>query len=126
MTHISHTKTQTRRLILIAAALALASPAAMAAVTVTGASVNPNHIPAPLAGASAKPNAVIATCVPERIPGPSPLPIQKTPQTLQLRCVPHTLHVAGVVLNAKAAAALMSGGKAGIRVVPYVHQTTAK
>jgi len=120
MTHINPT---TRKLIL-AAALALASPAALASVTVTGASVNPSSIPAPLAGASAKPNALIATCVPERIPGPSPLPEQKTPQTLQLRCVPHTLHVAGVVLNAKAAAALMSGGKAGIRVVPYVHQAT--
>jgi len=63
MKHISHTSS-TRKPIL-AAALALASPAAMASVTVTGAAVNPSHIPAPLAGASAKPDALIATSAPE-------------------------------------------------------------
>lgn len=102
------------------ALLMLAGPA-LADVSVSGGGINPGRLPAPLASTSAKPDAIIATCVPERIPGPSPLPAQKTPQTLALRCVPHTLHVAGVVLNRQAAAALMSGGKAGIQVTPYVH-----
>ncbi len=106
-------------------ALSLSVPA-IAAVTVSGDTINPGRLPTPLAGAASKPNAIIATCVPERIPGPSPLPRQKTPQTLTLRCVPHTLHVAGVALNRQAAAALMSGGKAGIRVVPYVKTDTTK
>ncbi len=109
---------------LVSLALLLLSGPAMADVTVSGGGVNPGRLPSPLAGASAKPDAIIATCVPERIPGPSPMPAQKTPQTLTLRCVPHTLHVAGVVLNRQAAAALVSGGKAGIRVVPYVHTST--
>ena len=108
--------------ILPALALLLAGPA-LADVSVAGGGSNPGRLPTPLSGTTSKPNAIIATCVPERIPGPSPMPAQKTPQTLALRCVPHTLHIAGVVLNRQAAAALMSGGKAGIQVTPYVHNT---
>jgi hypothetical protein len=67
---------------------------------------------------TAKPNAIIAICQPLLEPGPSPIPSQKGGNILKLKCIPHTLHYAGVVINKTTATALESGGKGAILVVP--------
>ena len=87
----------------------------------TSMAATPPALPTLMQGHHQQPDAVIATCQPLLQPGPSPIPQQKTPQSLVLRCVQHTLHVAGVALNKQAASALFSGGEAGIKVVPYIH-----
>ncbi|MDA8152608.1 MAG: hypothetical protein M0003_07810 [Acidithiobacillus sp.] len=87
----------------------------------TSMAATPLVLPALMQGHHQQPDAVIATCQPLLQPGPSPAPQQKSPQEIVLRCVPHTLHVAGVALNKQAASALFSGGEAGIKVVPYIH-----
>ena len=87
----------------------------------TSMAAAPPALPTLMQGHHQQPDAVIATCQPLLQPGPSPTPHQKSPQEMVLRCVPHTLHVAGVVLNKQAASALFSGGEAGIKVVPYIH-----
>ena len=72
----------------------------------------------PAKKSTAKPNAIIAVCQPLLSPGPSPIPSQKSGNTLKLKCIPHTLHYAGVVINKTTATALESGGKGSILVVP--------
>ena len=72
----------------------------------------------PAKKSTAKPNAIIAVCQPLLSPGPSPIPSQKGGNTLKLKCIPHTLHYAGVVINKTTATALESGGKGAILVVP--------
>ena len=72
----------------------------------------------PAKKSTAKPNAIIAICQPLLVPGPSPIPSQKGGNTLKLKCIPHTLHYAGVVINKTTATALESGGKGAILVVP--------
>ena len=72
----------------------------------------------PAKKSTAKPNAIIAVCQPLLSPGPSPMPSQKGGNTLKLKCIPHTLHYAGVVINKTTATALESGGKGAILVVP--------